>query len=217
MKFSLVCIAASVVAAAGTAAPVKEYTYTDAQLAELASDSHVKWHEPAPENVTIPDWAYVYGKGTHLNGTVITQTRSDVIKRATHWVTEQKPYCQCNTDCCGHCDMCSMGSPPYRCDCSGFVSRCWDLPGGLVTQTLHTVSHEIEKSELKPGDVLLYAAEHVVIFNGWTDEHQTHYHAIQEPGCHSTLPPHAVANTEPYPMSWSPDDFKPYRYNNIVD
>jgi len=196
---------------------VPEFMYTESELAELRTNPHVQWHSPAPDNTPIPHWASLYGQGQGLNGSKVSITRSHVIKRANDWVEKKKPYCQCNSDCCGTCDMCHEGNPPYRCDCSGFVSHSWELPGGLVTQTLHTVGHYIEKKHLKKGDVMLYAAEHVVIFNGWTSDAETHYHAIQEPGCHSSLPPYAVANIEPYPMSWNPSDFKPFRYNNIVD
>ena len=150
----------------------------------------------------------------------IAVTRTEVIKRAEKWVAEKVPYCQCSTDCCGTCKYCSIPDPQtaFRCDCSGYVSHSWGLPGGLNTWTLRGVSHKIEKHMLKPGDVLLNYQEHVIMFNGWTDSGKTHYHALQEPGCNAApLPPHACANVETYPCDWSPDLFLPYRYNHIVD
>ena len=41
------------------------------------------------------------------------------------------------------------------------------------------------------GDIMLYAAEHVVIFGGWADSAKTKYTAYQEPGCHTDGPHHA--------------------------
>ncbi len=38
---------------------------------------------------------------------------------------------------------------------------------------------------MQPGDIMLYAAEHVVIFGGWADSSKSTYYAYQEPGCHT--------------------------------
>jgi hypothetical protein len=64
---------------------------------------------------------------------------------------------------------------------------------------------------------MLYAADHVVIFGGWTSSAKTHYYCYQEPGCHTAGPHHAFVSTVPYPMNWNPSSFLPYRFNHIVD
>lgn len=104
-----------------------------------------------------------------------------------------------------------------RCDCSGYVSYIWDLGSGYTTRTLPEVSHQITKEELLPGDVMLFEADHVVLFAGWSDHTHTHYWALQEPGCHTTGPHYAYNSSVVYPFSENPSSFLPYRYNNIVD
>jgi hypothetical protein len=144
-------------------------------------------------------------------------TRAEVMARAQMWVDKKIPYCQCAggppTECCGTCPFCS----DYRCDCSGYVSYCWNLGTGYVTSTLHEVAHQIGKDQLKEGDIMLYAADHVVLFGGWADASEETYYAYQEPGCHTTGPHYAFKSTVPYPFNWEPDMFLPYRYNHIVD
>lgn len=97
-------------------------------------------------------------------------------------------------------------------DCSGFVSRCWNLPRHHSTRRLHLVSHQLDSwDELRRGDILL-ASGHVVIFAGWT-----------EPG--RVL---LMYEAGPYPV-WRVNasrirketllalDYTPWRYNHIRD
>ena len=52
-------------------------------------------------------------------------------------------------------------------DCSGFVSRCWNLRKPYSTRTLQEICDRLESwDELKPGDILLNR-QHVVLFSGW--------------------------------------------------
>jgi hypothetical protein len=60
------------------------------------------------------------------------------------------------------------------------VSNCWGLRKGYTTGTLHEIAHRINKDDLKHGDILLYAADHVVFFAGWQSSAKTHYTCYQE-------------------------------------
>jgi len=144
-----------------------------------------------------------------FNATAPTVSRSEVMSRAKQWVTQKIPYCQCNgpLECCGSCPYCST----HRCDCSGYVSWCWKLPYGYTTRSLDQVSRRIDKSQLQPGDMLLNAGSHVILFGGWADSGKTTYHAYQEPGCHNSGPHYAYASVQKYPSS----NYVPYRYNSI--
>jgi len=52
-------------------------------------------------------------------------------------------------------------------DCSGFVSRCWNLRKPYSTRTLHEICDPLASwDELKPGDILLND-QHVVLFSAW--------------------------------------------------
>jgi hypothetical protein len=52
-------------------------------------------------------------------------------------------------------------------DCSGFVSRCWNLKRPYSTRELHEICDPLEASDdLRPGDILLNR-QHVVLFVKW--------------------------------------------------
>jgi hypothetical protein len=77
------------------------------------------------------------------------------------------------------------------------VSYCWGLRVGYTTRTIPQIAYRITKEELRKGDVMLYEADHVVYFGGWTDSSRTSYLALQEPGCHTVGPHYAFASTVP--------------------
>lgn len=53
-------------------------------------------------------------------------------------------------------------------DCSGFVSRCWNLKRPYSTRELHKICDRLESwDDLQPGDILLNH-RHVVLFVKWT-------------------------------------------------
>jgi hypothetical protein len=127
-------------------------------------------------------------------------SRGDMQARGQSWVNARVPYNQGAT----------YGG--YREDCSGFVSMTWETSKpGYVTSTIPQIAHRINKGDLAVGDVLLYAAEHVVFFNGWADSSQSQYHAMEE-----TRPGEGtVARVTPYPYWYSQSDFVPYRFNSV--
>ena len=52
-------------------------------------------------------------------------------------------------------------------DCSGLISRCWNLPRPYSTRELPGICHRLASwDELKPGDILLNY-RHVLMFTGW--------------------------------------------------
>lgn len=52
-------------------------------------------------------------------------------------------------------------------DCSGFVSRCWNLSRPYSTRELHQICDPLETwDDLQPGDILLNK-QHVVLFVKW--------------------------------------------------
>ncbi len=54
-------------------------------------------------------------------------------------------------------------------DCSGFVSRCWNLPRAFSTRTLTTLCEPVRNfRDLQPGDILNAPNSHVFLFQKWT-------------------------------------------------
>ncbi len=52
-------------------------------------------------------------------------------------------------------------------DCSGLVSRAWQLPYKHSTRMLPDISHEIEWDSLQAGDIIDKPGVHVVLFDAW--------------------------------------------------
>lgn len=172
--------------------------------------------DSSADTLTLPSWLQwgqlnAVWRAPDTSPALLGISRSDVMKRAEDWVQRQIPYCQCNgaAECCGSCPYCGT----YRCDCSGYVSYCWNLGTGYSTSTLPQVATAIAKNELQPGDALLNAGHHVILFGGWADSKNATYHAYQEPGCHNSGPHHAYKAVASYPGS----DYKPYRYKHITN
>jgi hypothetical protein len=59
-------------------------------------------------------------------------------------------------------------------DCSGFISRCWKLPGKHSTSTLASVSRRLPSADaLRPADAMNTAGGHVLLFVRWLDERKS--------------------------------------------
>ncbi|BCU78789.1 hypothetical protein [Luteolibacter sp. LG18] len=97
-------------------------------------------------------------------------------------------------------------------DCSGLVSRCWNLPRPFSTKELPYICRKLDSwEELKPGDILLNY-RHVILFAGW-----------QEPGTMIL-----AYEAGPYPV-WRvnaaamrkdklvTNGYAPWRYRGMVD
>jgi hypothetical protein len=126
--------------------------------------------------------------------------RATIIANAQVWVTDHIPYSQTTTH------------DGYREDCSGYVSMAWEsAKPGHTTFTMNEIAHPITKDELAEGDILLCAAEHVVLFGGWTSSAKTEYVAYEE-----TRPGEGTVKRDtPYPYWYNTACFLPYRYNSV--
>jgi hypothetical protein len=99
----------------------------------------------------------------------------------------------------------------YRRDCSGYASMALGLPGpGLDTAGLAARSTPIQKTDLRPGDLLINidagAAGHVVIFDRWADTTMSSYVGYEQSGDGGTH--HRVI---PYPYFAGYPQPGPYR------
>ncbi|KJS56639.1 membrane protein [Streptomyces rubellomurinus subsp. indigoferus] len=147
----------------------------------------------------------LYGEDQEARGAAVPVTRAQIIQRAQSWVDQRVPY--------------SMGrywSDGYRQDCSGFVSMAWGLDSSQTTWTLPDFAERIGKSDLQPGDVLIYnnpanpqAGSHVTLFGGWTDSSRTRYLAYEQtsPGTKKRDTPYAYWNNSA--------GYVPYRYTGL--
>ncbi|MBV2152784.1 peptidoglycan-binding protein [Kitasatospora sp. SUK 42] len=107
-------------------------------------------------------------------------------------------------------------SDGYRQDCSGFVSMAWGLGSSQTTWTLPNFAERIGKSDLQPGDVLIYnnaanpqAGSHVTIFGGWADSSQTRYISYEQTS------PNTIKRSTPYAYWNNSGSYVPYRYTGL--
>ena len=141
-------------------------------------------------------------------------TRAQITTRARDWIRGQVPYSQTE----GWQDSAVGG--PYRMDCSGFVSMAWALPTSMVTWTLPQVAAVTDANisgdaNLNPGDALDDTADHVVLFDHWTDNSGDFaYDAEHTYGQLANQSTDNIYNStlEGYAMS----DFEALQYDNVA-
>ena len=55
-------------------------------------------------------------------------------------------------------------------DCSGLLTRCWDLPKKIATRDIPQYAFEISLEEVRQGDVFAKVGSHVMFFKEFADE-----------------------------------------------
>ncbi|MFF3318103.1 peptidoglycan-binding protein [Streptomyces sp. NPDC003035] len=133
-------------------------------------------------------------------------TRTEIINRAKRWVHAQVPY-----------SMEKFWTDGYRQDCSGYISMAWNLRGNEWTGSLDRFGERIDRTELQPGDILLFhnpanptRGSHVTIFGGWTDYTHTSYIAYEQ------AKPRARRQATPLAYWNNADRYVAYRYKGVV-
>jgi hypothetical protein len=109
-------------------------------------------------------------------------------------------------------------------DCSGFVSRCWNLPIKHGTYTLPYASSQIKYHELETGDVLNIPHYHVILFVEFLNNEKTLIRTIEAGGGYPNVNEHiytilSVSDDDFYvTLAGYPLDreFGLYRYNYIA-
>ncbi len=96
-------------------------------------------------------------------------------------------------------------------DCSGLISRCWDLPVKHSTRSLPGICVRLkDPRSLLPGDILNRFNRHVVLFKEFTDESKTTIRCYEATGDN-------VVRSEYILDAMLKRGFKPWRYKNIRD
>ncbi|MFI1013245.1 peptidoglycan-binding protein [Streptomyces sp. NPDC020965] len=144
--------------------------------------------------------------GTPAPAPLPKTTRAEIINRAKKWVAVKVPY-----------SMQKFWSDGYRQDCSGYVSMVWNLPGNEWTGTLARYATKITRSQLQPGDMLLFhnpanptKGSHVTVFGGWIDHTHTSYTAYEQ------AKPHTLKRATPMAYWSNSERYVPYRYKGLT-
>ncbi|MFC8722709.1 hypothetical protein [Kitasatospora sp. NPDC057198] len=142
-----------------------------------------------------------------LGGTI---SRSEVIERAQYWVDHQPGSYDQDASSPG-----PTGDRNYRRDCSGYVDMAWHLSGDNWTGNLSDVSYSVARQDLMPGDVLLDAAHHVILFNAWESDHTRFtYYSFGAAPVKKVGP---VSIDAPTIDGWANSNYQARRYNKIID
>ncbi|MFF0297632.1 hypothetical protein ACFYST_05200 [Kitasatospora sp. NPDC004614] len=200
--------------------PVTGHTVTSSPTPGIASKGYGTAFTPTVKNPATATQAELAAAGvakpqglsagaaaSGVNGAI---TRDEVIARAQSWVDQGVPYSQTSywTD--------SNGT--YRQDCSGFISMAWHLSTagtnyGDTTWTLPNYATQLGSyDDLKPGDMLDNIDTHVVLFKEWADSGHTVATVMEE--AHSGTDARISTRTR---SDLTSGNFRPYRYDNIVD
>jgi hypothetical protein len=151
--------------------------------------------EDTPEVTTLA--ASIYGKPIK---------RSKVIARAKNWYSRNVQYSQT-----AYAWDVNHGKK-FRTDCSGFVSMSWALTSSRTTRNLDGVSHRINWSSLKPGDMVLRSGHHVQLFEKWANSAHTRFWLYEEGN-----PTSDMNHFKLYVSTAKANGYKPWRYNKIRD
>lgn len=97
-------------------------------------------------------------------------------------------------------------------DCSGFVSRCWQLAEKQSTSSLAKLCVKLSSlADLRPGDVLNQPGGHVVLFVKWLDATRTRFL------CYEAEPFSRVRDSERNAVEMLASGYSPLRYRKIRD
>ena len=108
-------------------------------------------------------------------------------------------------------------------DCSGFVSRCWNLPYKHATYAFSDIVSPIRYNELQSGDILNIPHNHVILFKEFVNEQKTLIKTIECGGLFPNVFEHIYriisinndsfsVKLEGYPLTYN---FGLYRYKFI--
>jgi hypothetical protein len=165
-------------------------------------------------SVTVPVAAHASTVGGPI-------TRAEVLARAQFWVDRGDIYSPNAPDSYSYASGPDGGS--YRQDCSGLVSMAWHLRNNPVTGDFENgagPSHEIAKSDLKPGDAIVRPG-HIELFASWGTSGGRHgafvysfnsrNETVQNPSHPSNF------GNLGFNSDSDMDSYTAIRYNNIVD
>ncbi len=163
---------------------------------------------PVPE---CPDWYSDYQVGHTYTGMAYEYGGWDRVGQfLTNLENGYRAGSHSDNDC-----LTGRGDPSWATgqDCSGLVSRAWQLPYKHSTGMLPDISHSIDWSELMPGDIIDWPGHHVVIFDSWADLNHTHMYIYQatdrRPGPSTTG--RDFRNVANYVSNYTP-----YSYNFLI-
>ncbi len=127
------------------------------------------WWKPDAANTGMP---YKWG-GFDTPREYLKRLRDDAFVAAGDYASEEKV--RLNDD--------AVSRYAAGIDCSGFVSRCWRLGRPYSTRELAALCRPLASvKDMRPGDIMLRAGVHVIMFLGWHDAEKKYFHAAEAGG-----------------------------------
>ena len=110
---------------------------------------------------------------------------------------------------------------PVGVDCSGFVSRCWQLDKRRSTYDMARVCRRLRSfDDLLPGDAVNKRYDHIILFAGWVDAQHEQMRVFEAGDAQkNNLPENYVrVHEDVYDRDWLTEKgFVPLRYEGIQD
>ena len=99
-------------------------------------------------------------------------------------------------------------------DCSGLVSRCWNLPHAFSTRTITRFCDPVKDlGDLRPGDIFNTNNAHVLLFAGWAKQDRSRLLAYE-----TGAPPVMKVLLNDMGTEWLlAKGYKPWRYRGMRD
>jgi hypothetical protein len=108
---------------------------------------------------------------------------------------------------------------PVGVDCSGFVSRCWQLDKRRSTYDIGRICRRLRSfDDLRPGDAVDKPYDHIILFIGWADAQHGQMRVFEAGDAQKNNNPenYERVHEDVYDRDWLTEKgFVPLRYNEI--
>jgi hypothetical protein len=108
---------------------------------------------------------------------------------------------------------------PVGVDCSGFVSRCWQLKHRRSTYDMARVCRRLASfDDLQPGDAVNKRYDHIILFAGWLDARHEQMRVYEAGDAQKNNLPenYERVHEDVYPRAWLAEKgFVPLRYDGV--
>jgi len=110
---------------------------------------------------------------------------------------------------------------PVGVDCSGFVSRCWQLKERRSTYDIAQVCRQLRSfDDLLPGDAVNKRYDHIILFTGWVDAQHEQMRVFEAGDAQKNNLPenYERVHEDVYDRAWLTEKgFVPLRYKGFVE
>jgi len=179
------------------------------------SNANVEWVCDSINAAPVPqcsDWYSDYQVGHTYHGVAYEYGGWDDPQRFLYKLSQgQRAGSHSDNDCIAY-----GGDPSWATgqDCSGLISRVWQLRYKHSTRMLPDITYPIPYDSLKMGDAVNYPGHHVILFYHWADSSHTRFYIFQAT---DRRPNPSTTGLDLRYVSHYRYSYTPIRYPELVD